>query len=223
MGVQTIVHGRIILNGDFKESIKVIKSLKNDDKYPWIRTEMFSIGATEKPYYFEKPVITFGANYKGLEYFWNSFIIKFENILKKIEFDSVKIEMETEFMGTYNFFWKSKTKNESKKDNQIHLLETEKWYFGFGHRDILGNLDEELKPEHIFDINFEYPNLLNIQTKIEFDSLIKNLELNVKEFSVKKMDYEKLHPILTYYSIENKINYGFEEGKGLWITKLKIN
>jgi hypothetical protein len=35
-------------------------------------------------------------------------MIKFENVLRNIEFDTAKIQMETEYYGTYNFFWKSK-------------------------------------------------------------------------------------------------------------------
>lgn len=108
MGFQTIVHGRITLKGDYAKSRQYIKGL-NDKEYPWLRAELFSTGATESPYYYEQPVIAFAADYKEVEYDWNDFTLKFEHLLRNIEFDSARIQMETEIYGTYNFFWKSKT------------------------------------------------------------------------------------------------------------------
>ncbi len=220
MGVQTIVHGRISLKGDFEKSRQFIKSLSNDDKYPWIRTEMFSLGANERPYFYDEPIIGFAANYKGLESDLTSFIIKFENVLSKIEFDTAKIQMETEFYGAYNFFWKSKT-NTEKFEEKEKLIETNDWYFGFGYRCRWGLLDEELKDKHIFSMDFEYPIKFDPETLNEFNEATKGMQVNQTiELGTKIKNYDKLYPILTFGYINKMFDYGLESGKGYWIKKL---
>lgn len=155
MGFQTIVHGRITLKGDYEKSRQYLKSL-NDKEYPWLRAELFSTGATESPYYYEQPVIAFAADYKEVEYDWSDFILKFEHLLRNIEFDSARIQMETEILGTYNFFWKSKTGWTTYEEAE-KMIETEEWFFGFGHRNYWGYLTEPLTEAHIFSIDFSYP------------------------------------------------------------------
>jgi hypothetical protein len=220
MGVQTIIHGRIALKGNFEKSREFLKTLQNDDKYPWLRTEMFSLGATERPYYYEDPIIAFAASYKGLEDDWTSFIIKFENVLRNIEFDTAKIQMETEFFGTYNFFWKSKSDTD-KFDDKEKLIETSEWYFGYGYRCRWGLLDEDLKEEHIFRINFEYPIRFDTTTLSAFLDAAKDLEINETTYFTGKLKLsDQLYPILIYGHINKMLDYGFEPGKGMWIKKL---
>ena len=221
MGVQTIVHGRISLKGDFEKSRQFIKSLNNDDKHPWIRTEMFSIGASERPYFYDEPIIGFASSYKGLENDWTSFILKFENVLRNVEFDTAKIQMETEFYGTYNFFWKSKTSND-KFEEKEKLIETNEWYFGFGYRCRWGLLDEDLKDEHIFSMDFDYPIKFDPETLKEFNEATKEMEINQTiELGNKVKNYDKLYSILTFGYINKMFDYGLESGKGYWIKKLR--
>jgi hypothetical protein len=222
MGVQTIVHGRIELTGDFESTRDYIKSLSNDDKYPWIRTEMFSLGASERPYYYVEPIIGFAADYKGLEYNWTSFIIKFENILRSIPFDTAKIQMETEFVGTYNFFWKSKTDRSKEFEENENLIETKDWFFGYGYRSRWGLLDEELEERHVFNIDFDYPIKFDEKTLTEFLNTTKPLKNGEIEYLKNKIsNLDKLHAILTYCFTHNMIDYGFQGGKGYWVKKLK--
>lgn len=159
MGVQTIIHGRIVLdhNSDYDATRNFIQSLSNDDTYPWVRTEMFSIGSFDFPYMYDNPVIGFAADYKGLENHFKLFIKKFEHVLRNIPFETAKIQMETEFYGTYNFFWKSKKGFSKEYEPEEMMIETNEWYFGHGYRDRWGLLDEHLEQSHIFNINFEYP------------------------------------------------------------------
>lgn len=221
MGVQTIIHGRISLKGNFEKSRQFIKSLCNDEKYPWIRTEMFSLGSSERPYFYDEPIIGFASSYKGLEDDWTSFIIKFENVLNNIEFDTAKIQMETEFYGTYNFFWKSKT-NTDKFEEKEKLIETNKWYFGYGYRCRWGLLDEELKEKHVFSIDFDYPIKFDIKTVNEFNEATKEMEIGqCIELGDSIKNYQKLYPILIYGYVNKMFDYGLESGKGYWIKKLK--
>lgn len=157
MGFQTIVHGRISLKGNFEKSRHYIRSLGEDNQYPCISTEMFSLGTTESPYYYENPIISFGASYKQVEHEWEIFLLKFENILRNIEFETAKIQLETEILGTYNFFWKSKTGTDIYEKKE-QLIETAEWYFGYGHRHAYGILEEPLTESHTYRLfHFNYP------------------------------------------------------------------
>lgn len=156
MGYQSIVHGRITLDSDFKKSQEFIKSIGKNNEYTHMTAEMYGLGITEITYD-QKPVIVFGATYKQIEYDWSCFVLEFESVLRNISFDTAKITLETEIYGTYNFFWKSKHTKESF-DSKEHLIETDAWFFGFGNRDRWGFLERELEASQIFDFeNFKYP------------------------------------------------------------------
>ena len=89
-----------------------------------------------------------------------SFRNVYESILKQLHFDTAKIQLETEILGTYNFFWKSKRNSTVKEnfDEKDKMIETELWFFGFGNRDRWGLLESELLPSEIFKIDhFKYP------------------------------------------------------------------
>ena len=163
MGTQSIVYGRILLAADklnsinkYSKTIKYIKTLKKDNSYPFIRTEMFSLGAKERPFFYDNSIITFGATYKSVEYYWTDFIQKFENILRNIEFDTARIKLETEFLGSYDFFWKKKIEGTSF-DKKEKLIETDEWFFGYGDRCRWGHLNKK-DDNPVFDFEgFKYP------------------------------------------------------------------
>nr|WP_121273480.1 hypothetical protein [Pedobacter schmidteae] len=154
MGFQSIVFGRIVIEGRLNEAREVIKSLGNSGI---LATEMFGLGVSEKTYY-EDPVISFGATYRSVEGYWASFIIEFENLLRQFDFDTAKIQLETEIEGTYNFFWISKKSGNHNFRPDDQLIETEEWFFGFGNRSRWGTLESDLLEREIFSIdNFKYP------------------------------------------------------------------
>lgn len=159
MGYQSIVHGRIVLEKDLDKVRKIIQDLGNDE---WMfRTEMFGLAISD-PTYYEDPVISFGATYKQIEYYWAEFIQNFEDILRQIDFDTAKIQLETEILGTYNFFWKSKKKGKTSYKEEAKMIEVEEWFFGFGNRDRWGHLETDLLEKEIFAIDdFKYPMIKN--------------------------------------------------------------
>jgi hypothetical protein len=155
MGFQSIVFGRIVINGNLVDARKVIESLGNEE---WMfRTEMFGQGISNATYY-EDPVLSFGATYKQMEYYWTEYILKFEAILRQLDFDTAKIQLETEIFSTYNFFWKSKKRGKDNFDEDDKLIETEEWFFGFGNRSRWGTLESDLQDDEIFTLeDFTYP------------------------------------------------------------------
>lgn len=150
MSILSIVSGRILMNGRISENTRqFIQSLDNDTVYPWIRANMFCIGSTEEsPYYYES-ILGFAATYKGVEDDWDEFIRKFEHILANIEFYNAKIQLETEYYGTFHFFWQAKT-GVTHFEPKEQFREAEKWFFGYGYRNQFGLLEETLEQKHIF-------------------------------------------------------------------------
>lgn len=49
----TSVYGYIKIDRDYKKSADFIRSLGKDENYPFINTNMFSLGDFEIPYYYE--------------------------------------------------------------------------------------------------------------------------------------------------------------------------
>ena len=98
MSFISIVHGRIISGISLKENRDFIGSLDKNQTFPWIMPEMFGFQDLESPYYFNQPVITFGATYKQVEDDWSSWLIRFEHILENLDFDTAKIQLETEII-----------------------------------------------------------------------------------------------------------------------------
>lgn len=229
MGMQSIVHGRIVLGKEPEKSIEIIKQLKEDDKYPWIRPKMFSHTEIESPYYYDEPVIAFAATYKY--YDWTSFVIKLECLLMKINFVSVKMQLESEFMGHFNFYWKSK-EYETQYEDKHRMIETDNWFFGVGHRDMWGFLLEHLdnSQDPIQPIEFSYP--------IEFDkeilAAVNSMISEIKDVPIgKRIDIEdhiknqqitrndKIYPILTLLEWKELADFGRKEKGGYWVEKRK--
>jgi hypothetical protein len=229
MGHQTIVHGRISLRGDFEKTRKFIKTLKKDDTYPWIRTEMFSLGAFKKPYYYSEPIIGFAADYKGLENYWTEFIIKFENLLNNIEFETAKIQIETEISGTFNLFWQSKFDDEIITENK-ELIEADKWYFGFGSRSRWGTIEENPNTDYLQAMEFKYPIEFDNDILPQFNQILKAIQIIdigeqiwIKDYLHRRdsSKYNKIYPILIYLQVNKEIEFGSETGEGYWFKKLK--
>ncbi|GAB3538796.1 hypothetical protein [Spirosoma fluminis] len=156
MGTQSTVYGRITVNKDFDKVKTYFEQMPIDDSFLYISPEMFKVGTTTGRLFYEELIITFGATYKAVEDFWTEYVLKFERILEDIEFVSVVMHLETEFMGTYSFFWLSKASGYSV-DNSDRMIEMPKWFFGVGSRNMWGHLIELEGNKHDYPFGFSYP------------------------------------------------------------------
>ena len=227
MGSLSIVHG-IIKVEDITLYKELVDSMDLDENFPWIRPEMFNICGDEWPYYYENPIVTFGATYKNLDggISWSEFILKFEYILLQIKFDFARIRLETEFMGDYEFFWGAKRNVKNEFYSKGDLIESDQWFFGCDVRHLSGELEEQ---DHKFPFGFQYPIEFNPQIKEEFNSILpelNQLELNKKTFfdnwsRHKVFGNDSSHLILTYLKANKVIRFGWDSGKGIFIERLK--
>ena len=233
----SIVYGRILFQyGKGEKSRKYIKSIGQDDYHPSISTDMFSIGAQERSQFYDQQVVAFAATYKNVEYDedFKVFILKFEKILRELEFDTVHIELEAEIIGTYRFFWRKIGEPDTLDDRytkeEFQLIRTNEWYFGYGYRSEGGFLNVKLEDDHIFSYNdFTYPVEIPNQTLQYFKPLLEGIkEQNLGEkFYVKEFikdqwaSIKKLYFLLSKLQIEEKIDFEYEGKKGYSVTRIK--
>ncbi|MGB3850440.1 MAG: hypothetical protein WA958_10775 [Tunicatimonas sp.] len=228
MGSVSVVYGMIKLN-DSKSYQMIVKDLKTDKNYPWIRAEMFNLNSIEHPYFYESPIATFGTTYKNLSggTEWSEFILKYEYLLDKLDFEYTRVRLETEFLGDFEFFWGKKTGRQTELYAKKDLIEREKWFFGYGFRQMFGGLITEGEPAIPFD--FRYPIEFDKDIKYKFNKMISDLnqiQLKTKKYfkdyaSHKVLGDDKSHLILTYLRLNKVIEYGWELENGFFITRLK--
>lgn len=221
MGVQSIIHGRVVIKGDYDDCVEIISNLQDDTNYPFLRAEMFSVGSNQRPYYYEEQIISFGASYNSVEDDWDSFILKFENLLEKLDFDTAKLQLETEFYGTFHFFWLSKSDKSWEPKPEYMLHKSINWFFGYGLRGRWGLLEENLDEEKYKIMGFKYPIALDDSILIEIQKIVDSLSTNEVCFlknRIKRTD--KIYPILTKLKLNNRVEFGFEVSKGLWVKRI---
>jgi hypothetical protein len=85
-------------------------SLPKADDWPFLCQEMFSLPRKEyKGDNYQTDVMHFGASYKAVEYEWDQWINKFEELLSQMYWVSATVHLETELSGTHTFTWESTT------------------------------------------------------------------------------------------------------------------
>jgi hypothetical protein len=83
-------------------------SLPSIEDWPLLSREMFSlpVQVTEIDDV-HTDVIHFGTSYKGVEYEWQQWLDKFENMLKGMYWVSATVHLETELNGLHTFTWEA--------------------------------------------------------------------------------------------------------------------
>lgn len=141
-----------------------IKAMGIDTQFPFLSAGMFNLEVLERPQFYDQRVISFAATYKNIEYEngVTMFFLKWETLLHQLNFDTAQLELQTEAMGTYRFFWKHRSHPDTLQsrfqDETFQLIQTQDWYFGYGYRTKSGALITPLTDDQIFSADgFTYP------------------------------------------------------------------
>lgn len=87
---------------------EIVESLPDADGWPFICREMFGIsGFDEMAGTYQTQVIHFGASYRAIEYEWQLWMKKFEELLQQMYWVSAKVHLETELSGLHTFVWEA--------------------------------------------------------------------------------------------------------------------
>ena len=115
MGQESIVYGCIKDASMLEEESvrrrvnrKAMLELPSADDWPFLSQEMFAIPRVEVDHAnYQTEVMHFGASYQAVEYEWDQWIVKFEELLSQMYWVSVTVHLETELSGTHTFTWES--------------------------------------------------------------------------------------------------------------------
>src|SRR5262249_32644835 len=114
MGMESIVYGRIegaSYRGNNYRRLQdlnraVIESLPEEDDWPFLTRHLFALpGPWPHGGLYRCQVIHFGGSFKGLEDDWRRWRDKFEALLRRLYWFSVRLHLETEARGRYEFAW----------------------------------------------------------------------------------------------------------------------
>ncbi len=95
-------------SGRRRNNRQAMLSLPKADDWPFLCQEMFAIPQTETGQgNYQTEVMHFGASYKAVEYEWDQWITKFEELLGGMYWVSATVHLETELSGTHTFTWES--------------------------------------------------------------------------------------------------------------------
>lgn len=117
MDQESIVYGviRDVPSSDLSFLIKarlinanVIMDIPDDDDFPYLSSYMFSLPPADPELgTYHTQVIHFAASYKAVEYEWELWMQKFEQLLRKMVWVSATVHLETELSGNHVFSWEA--------------------------------------------------------------------------------------------------------------------
>ncbi|NIB43707.1 hypothetical protein HBA55_29145 [Pseudomaricurvus alkylphenolicus] len=115
MDQESIVYGCIkdvsLVDGEStrrRVNRKAMLALPKADGWPFLCQEMFAIPQIEVDQAnYQTEVMHFGASYKAVEYEWEQWIQKFEELLSRMYWVSATVHLETELSGSHTFTWES--------------------------------------------------------------------------------------------------------------------
>ncbi len=85
---------------------QVLSSLPSVEDWPLIGREMFVLPSpTLVVDDLHTDVVPFGNSYRGVEYEWQQWLQRFEDLLQNMYWVSATVHLETEFNGTHTFTW----------------------------------------------------------------------------------------------------------------------
>lgn len=87
---------------------KVLMNLPSAEDWPLLSREMFSMPVQQTELNeIRTDVMHFGSSYKAVEYEWDQWIARFEEMLKGMYWVSATVHLETELNGRHTFTWEA--------------------------------------------------------------------------------------------------------------------
>lgn len=142
MGMTTFIYGVIEeyglnhnrINEVYSHNEEIISSLPISDSWPPLSKKMFSI--TKNDTEIEGPnleysgrMIHFAACLKSVEYEWEEWKEKFENLLQRLYWTQAHVHFKTEYTGVISFGWRVDLKKWSIDKNSIVPIQRDYWSF----------------------------------------------------------------------------------------------
>lgn len=238
-------YGAILIDRAHIQAAAFIKSLGDDKTYPYLDASMFSPSEYDKHIKYDQMIIGYAATYSAnimLGYI-PTFILKFEHILRNIDFETAVVHINGSYYGQCHLGWvnKQNASNPVKDGFQEHdfrLIETKEWYFGFGIRELgLGMLEFPESDDDKFHLKtYGYPVQFNKQAVEIFNNRIEQLLVNESGVEVsiwedlvkiKGAQFDEviagMHTLLIGLELQGIIEYGSIDDAYKFKLRKKLN
>ena len=87
---------------------QVLHALPSIEEWPLLAREMFAAPVEVNEYgSLHTDVMHFGNSYRSVEYEWEHWLSRFEDMLQRMYWVSATVHLETEFNGTHTFVWEA--------------------------------------------------------------------------------------------------------------------
>lgn len=95
-----------------ESNLRVISELPDEDEWPPLVRDMFAVTPDSVSY--RSRSIFFAAEIKGLDESWPEWLTKFEALLRRMQWNSVTLHLETEYHGDHDYWWVANNPVEGK-------------------------------------------------------------------------------------------------------------
>ena len=94
---------------------RVIESLPTNDEWPPLLCGMFSFppDGRRSPGTYRSRVIHFGGSFREIWREWDAWLYKFEELLRRLYWESASVHLTTELIGHHSYFWHATTEAEA--------------------------------------------------------------------------------------------------------------
>jgi hypothetical protein len=92
-----------------KHNWSVVQQLPGEDRWPVLHPKMFYPIPDQHLLKYKDPLIIFGGSFKQIADDWESWLIMFEEMLRKMYWEDVQLSLHSEMIGTHHFRWKVKS------------------------------------------------------------------------------------------------------------------
>lgn len=108
-----------------RTNLKAIQYLPSslDDDFPFLCREMFSQpGPDVFSGTYQTQLIHFAASYQAIEYEWERWLAKFEDMLKSMYWLSATVHLETELSGKHTFSWDAAGSGHQPSSEELKMV-----------------------------------------------------------------------------------------------------
>ncbi len=114
-------------------NLEVIAVLPEKDEWPFLSRTLFSVKENHTiQNTYRSQIITFGGSFKGIESDWEAWLAKFEDLLRKMYWETVYLHLLSEQLGFSHFEYSWQCEDGAYLPNATKPVE--KWTFSGGPR-----------------------------------------------------------------------------------------
>jgi hypothetical protein len=135
------IHGAFVGNENWHEIYRLnseaIDELPVEDEWPPLERDFFKVPEMDatRPGYYRVQMIHFGCAFNHFADDWSTWLQKFEGLIAKMFWSKVRLHLEVEIRGKYDYLWDIVSKEQFQRYYEIPPRPPSEWEFSGGPRD----------------------------------------------------------------------------------------